>query len=68
MIDFDIEKNQEALRDLYIAIQTHQKFWAIWLSDRVGPNDELQAANALGEALKNIADLEEAMLKNCYRC
>jgi len=66
-IDFDIEKNQEALRDLYMALQSHQEFWSSWLSDRLGPMkdffvpeaEEQQAAIALGEALRAIAYIEK---------
>lgn len=64
-IDFDKSEEQEALRNLYTALQLHQKFWSGWLADRTGQTanffapdkDEQVAVKALGEALLKIADL-----------
>lgn len=66
-IDFDKSENQDALRNLYVALQSHQKFWSSWLSDRTGDTanffapakDEQLAAQALGEALLRIVDLSD---------
>lgn len=63
-IDFDVEKNQEALRELYVALEDHQEFWDTWLSERLGfegdffaPAEEVQAATAMSQALLTIVTL-----------
>lgn len=66
-IDFDIEENQEALRELYVTLRNHREFWDAWLTERAStmgyffaPAEEIRAATAMSQSLLAIVALARA--------